>query len=98
MTKTRAEDASFSRENTMYFYVSTANNFLSSLAGSSITKPFGISKWELDMVNNFPIQFPYGLGGPSQQQRTKISAKGCLSHYMELSLDQFKKGDFLLVC
>ena len=50
------------------------------------------------MVNNFPIQFPYDFGGPSRQRRTKISAKECLSHYMELSLDQFKQGDFLLVC
>jgi hypothetical protein len=82
----------------MYFYVSTANDFLSSLAGSSETKPVGISEWELDMVNNFLIQFPYGFGGPLQQRRTKISAKECLYHYMELSLDQFKKGDFLLVC
>ena len=57
-----------------------------------------VSKWELDMMDNFPIHFPYGFGGPSQQRRTKSSATGCLSHYMELSLDQFKKGDFLLVC
>ena len=81
-----------------YFYVSAANDFLKSSTDPSKPKPAGICKWELDVVNNFPIQFPYGFGGPSQQRRTKTSANECLRHYAELSLDQFKKGDFLLVC
>ena len=41
-----------------YFCVSTANVFVSSLTGLSETKPVGISKWELDMVNNFSTPFP----------------------------------------
>jgi hypothetical protein len=47
-----------------YFYVSAANDFLKSSTDPSKPKPAGICKWELDVVNNFPIQFPYGFGGP----------------------------------
>ena len=81
-----------------YFYVNAANDFLVHSTGSSKTKTAGIRKWELDLVDSFPIQFPYGFGGPLQQRRTKVSVRECLQHYTELSLDQFKKGDFLLVC
>jgi hypothetical protein len=80
-TKFQQREQVFDGDSYFYFYASTAKYFLSFLTGSSKSKPDdGISKWELDMVNNLPIQFPFGFGGPSQQRRTKISAKECLSH------------------
>lgn len=44
-----------------------------------------------------PIQFPFGLGGPSMKRRNPVSATGCYQHYTKLSLNQFMKGDFLLI-
>mmetsp|Transcript_8806 Transcript_8806/g.14245 ORF Transcript_8806/g.14245 Transcript_8806/m.14245 type:complete len:508 (-) Transcript_8806:717-2240(-) len=52
---------------------------------------------ELMLENVFPIQFPFGLGGPTQRRPTVISKEVALQHYTRLSLKQFMKGDFLLV-
>ena len=52
---------------------------------------------ELKLENVFPIQFPFGLGGPKQKRPTRISQQACLQHYAHLSLPQFMRGDFLLV-
>ncbi len=52
---------------------------------------------ELMLENVFPIQFPFGTGGPKTHRQTKISQESCLQHYTKLSLSQFMRGDFLLV-
>ena len=44
-----------------------------------------------------PIQFPFGVGGPSMRRRNPVSTSECYQHYTELSLSQFMKGDFLLI-
>ena len=44
-----------------------------------------------------PVQFPFGVGGPSMPRRNPMSASECYQHYTELSLCQFMKGDFLLI-
>jgi hypothetical protein len=48
----------------------------------------------------FPIQFPFGQGGPNLgvDRRVKVSTESCLKHYMKLSLNQFMRPDFILVC
>ncbi len=45
----------------------------------------------------FPVQFPFGVGGPKRKRPTKISEIECLKHYFRLSLPQFMRGDFILV-
>ena len=45
----------------------------------------------------FPIQFPFGLGGLEMKKPTNISEEECLRHYMNLSLPQFHRQDFILV-
>jgi len=50
------------------------------------------------LENVIPTAFPWGLGGPTMPRRTKISIEACLKHYGRLSLDQFMRGDFCLIC
>ena len=52
---------------------------------------------ELCLESVFPIQFPFGLGGPKMERRTKVSEMACLQHYLRLSLPQFMRGNFILV-
>ena len=55
---------------------------------------------EIRLEDAFPIQFPFGLGGPDMgvDRRVKVSTESCLRHYMRLSLNQFMRADFILVC
>ena len=55
---------------------------------------------EIYLEDVFPIQFPFGLGGPHPDHKRKVpvSEEACLRHYMRLSLSQFMKPDFILVC
>ena len=55
---------------------------------------------ELHLEDVFPIQFPFGLGGPNPGEKRKVavSEEACLRHYMRLSLKQFMRSDFILVC
>jgi hypothetical protein len=52
---------------------------------------------ELLIESVLPFVFPYGIGGPKMNRRTKISLEACIQHYMRLSLPQFLKGDAILV-
>ena len=55
---------------------------------------------EINLEDAFPIQFPFGLGGPVPHIKRKVpvSIEACLRHYMRLSLNQFMRPDFILVC
>ena len=53
------------------------------------------SKLRLELI--FPLQFPFGFGGPTMKRPTQISQLAILQHYMRLSLPQFQRGDFKLV-
>ena len=52
---------------------------------------------ELPLESVLPFAFPYGLGGPKMDRRTKVSMEVCLRHYLRLSLSQFMRGDSILV-
>jgi hypothetical protein len=55
---------------------------------------------EINLEDVFPIQFPFGRGGPNLgvDRRVKVSTESCLKHYMKLSLNQFMRPGFILVC
>mgnify|MGYP006194651551 CR=1 FL=1 len=55
---------------------------------------------EVNLEDAFPIQFPFGTGGPNlgKKRKVEVSTKACLRHYMRLSLNQFMRPDFILVC
>ena len=55
---------------------------------------------EIDLQDIFPIQFPFGTGGPDHgvSRKVPVSFEECLRHYMRLSLNQFMRPDFILVC
>ena len=64
----------------------------------SITCHFSLfSVDEVDLVDFFPNQFPFGCGGPKEDRKTNISESSCIEHYMKLSLNQFMRPDFVLV-
>jgi len=52
---------------------------------------------DLLLENVFPVQFPFGTGGPKLKRPTAVSEEACLQHYMRLSQRQFMRGDFILV-
>ena len=52
---------------------------------------------EILLHSMFSIQFPFGLGGLDMKRPPKISEEECLRHYMNLSLPQFHRQDFILV-
>ena len=55
---------------------------------------------EIHLEDVFPIQFPFGLGGPNPNcsRKVPVSEEACMRHYMRLSLKQFMRPDFILVC
>ena len=53
---------------------------------------------EMRLEDAFPIQFPFGIGGLHESRRVPVSSASCLQHYMRLSLNQFMRPDFILVC
>ena len=53
---------------------------------------------EMRLEDAFPIQFPFGIGGLHSSRRVPVSAQCCLQHYMRLSLNQFMRAEFILVC
>ncbi len=55
---------------------------------------------EINLEDAFPIQFPFGYGGPNlcKKRLVGVSNEACLKHYMRLSLNQFMRPDFILVC
>jgi hypothetical protein len=44
-----------------------------------------------------PFAFPFGVGGPKNEQRVKVSLELCIQVYMRLSLEQFMEGPTILV-
>ena len=44
-----------------------------------------------------PFAFPFGIGGPKMNRRTKVLAEACLQRYMNLAMPQFLRGDVILV-
>jgi hypothetical protein len=55
---------------------------------------------EINLEDVFPIQFPFGTGGPDLgiPRKNPVSIEECLRHYCRLSLKQFMRPDFILVC
>jgi hypothetical protein len=55
---------------------------------------------EINLEDAFPIQFPFCTGGPSlgKKRKVEVSNEACLKHYMRLSMNQFMRPDFILVC
>ena len=52
---------------------------------------------ELKLRNACPLQFPFGLGDPSERRETAISTEEIMMHLCNVSLPQMMRGDFLLV-
>ncbi|MBE0527141.1 MAG: hypothetical protein IH631_09380 [Candidatus Thorarchaeota archaeon] len=52
---------------------------------------------ELKVEDVLPFAFPFGIGGPKMNQRTKVSLGACIQRYMNLAMPQFLRGDVILV-
>ena len=51
----------------------------------------------IDLVDLFPLVFPYGWGSPSERRGTKVGKSAVLRHYCRISLPQMQQSQFLLV-
>ena len=54
-------------------------------------------KRELKLEDVCPIRFPFGIGGPAEKRESPVSQEECLKHYLQLSMRQFMRGDFILI-
>ena len=50
-----------------------------------------------DLIELFPLIFPYGWGGPDAKRSTKVSKSAVLHHYCRIALPQVQHPQFLLV-
>ena len=54
---------------------------------------------KINFEDAFPVQFRCCSGGPNVEKRkVEVSNEACLRHNMRLSLNQFVRSDFILVC
>ena len=51
----------------------------------------------IDLVDLFPLIFPFGWGGPDEKRSTRISKSAVLRHYTRIALPQLHQPQFLLV-
>ncbi len=51
----------------------------------------------MDLIELFPLIFPYGWGGPDAKRSTKVSKSCVLRHYFRIALPQMQQSQFLLV-
>lgn len=58
---------------------------------------FATNSHNIPLHTMFPIQFPFGFGGLDMKRPTRVSHEECIKHYMNLSLPQFHRQDFILV-
>ena len=51
----------------------------------------------IDIIDLFPLVFPFGRGGLYEKRATKLSKSAILKHYCKLALPQMQQAEFLLV-
>ena len=51
----------------------------------------------IDLVDMFPLIFPFGRGGLNERRATKVSKSAVLRHYCKIALPQMQQPQFLLV-
>ena len=52
---------------------------------------------KVDLIDLFPLIFPFGWGGPNTLRSTNISKSTVLRHYRRIALPQMQQPQFLLV-
>jgi hypothetical protein len=52
---------------------------------------------EVDLEAVLPFAFPYGMGGPNQKRRTKVSKDKIIKRYTRLAMPQFMTAEVILV-
>ena len=52
---------------------------------------------KIKLIELFPINFPFGWGGPDERRATKVSEQEVLRHYSQIALPQMQQAQFLLV-
>ena len=49
------------------------------------------------LVDAFPLQFPFGMGGPKDERITPVTPQECYRYYMRVANSNFMRSDFILV-
>jgi hypothetical protein len=69
----------------------------SSLLTSRPTREYANDIGKHFLVDSFPLQFPYGLGGPREKRVTKVEYHECLEYYLRVANSNFMRPDFILL-
>ena len=56
-----------------------------------------INGHKIKLVDLFPLNFPFGWGGPDEKRVTRVSEHEVLRHYSKIALPQMLESQFLLV-
>ena len=82
-------------------YKSNKDFIFSYLAGEKPTLLFRngdcVGGHTVNLVDIFPLIFPYGSGGPDEKRTTTVSKSAALRHYVRIALPQMQQPQFLLV-
>ena len=57
-----------------------------------------IGSHTIDLVELFPLIFPYGWGGPDERRGNKVGKSSILRHYCRISLPQMRPQFLLVLC
>ena len=49
------------------------------------------------LIEMFPLNFPFGWGGPNKERLTNVLQQEILRHYSQIALPQMLQSQFLLV-
>jgi hypothetical protein len=69
----------------------------SSLLTSRPTREYANDIGTHFLVDSFPLQFPYGIGGPREKRVTKVEYHECLEYYLRVATSNFMRPDFILL-
>jgi hypothetical protein len=61
------------------------------------TTEYANDRNEFFLVDSFPLQFPYGKGGPKDERPTSITSVECYQYYLRVANRNFMRSDFILV-
>eukprot|EP00978_Attheya_sp_CCMP212_P029128 scaffold102515_cov63-Attheya_sp.AAC.5 len=80
-----------------YFQCNLQGSSSSSLLTSRPTKGYASDITKEFLVDSFPLQFPYGIGGPKDKQETKVEYLDMLQYYLHVADCNFMRHDFILL-
>jgi hypothetical protein len=80
-----------------YFQRNLQGSSSSALMTSRPTTEYASDLTKEFLVDSFPLQFPYGIGGPKDKRETKVEYLDMLQYYLRVADCNFMRHDFVLL-